>query len=185
MSSLKLLFIVDELEYKWFEFNKLVTNFWFIREFLKRGFDVWISTKSKLFVRDAKGCALCNIARLEKDGEITYSKDFVEFRIEDFDVTFFRPDPPVDIDYINACNVFEFVDLNKVKVINNPLAVRFFNEKMHVNMFAQFVPENIVTNNKDLIIDFVNKMGKAVIKPLNRCFGSGVFILQKKLLNHT
>ena len=30
-----------------------------------------------------------------------------------------------------------------------------------------------------MIIDFVNKVEKAVIKPLNRCFGSGVFVLPK------
>ena len=29
-----ILFIIDDLEYKYFEFNKLATNFWLIREFL-------------------------------------------------------------------------------------------------------------------------------------------------------
>lgn len=179
MNNLSLLFVVDELEYKWFEFNKLVTNFWFIKEFLKRDFNVSITTKSKLFVQNAKGCTICNKAILEPDGEIKYSKDENVLEIDSFNFVFFRPDPPVDIDYINACNIFEFVDLNKVKVINNPLAIRSFNEKMHVNLFPQFVPENIVTNNKKIIIDFVNKTEKAVIKPLNRCFGSGVFTLKK------
>ena len=179
MCIAKLLFIVDELEFKWFEFNKLVTNFWFIKEFLKRNFEVWVTTKSRLYVQNAKGCTLAHFANLETDGEITYSKEEKSFQIEDFDFAFFRPDPPMDVDYINACSVFEFVDMSKVKVVNNPLAIRAFNEKMHVNLFPQFVPENIVTNNKNLILDFVDKNEKAVIKPLNRCFGSGVFVLKK------
>jgi len=157
MKNQKILFIIDELEFKWFEFNKLVTNFWFISEFLKRNIEVWITTKSRLFIQAAKGCALCFMANLEVDGEITYSKDEREFLIENFDVVLFRPDPPMDVDYINACSVFEFVDMSKVKVINNPLSIKSFNEKMHVNLFPQFVPENIVTNSKRLILEFVSK----------------------------
>ena len=179
MIATKLLFVVDELEFKWFEFNKLVTNFWFIKEFLKRGVEVWITTKTRLFIKNAKGCALACVSYIEPNGEIAYQKKEQEFLIDSFNVVFFRPDPPMDVDYINACSIFEFVDMKKVKVINNPLSIKAFNEKMHVNLFPQFVPENIVTNNKNLILEFVNEYDKAVIKPLNRCFGSGVFMLKK------
>ena len=179
MADGRILFVTDDLEYKWFEFNKLVTNFWFIREFLKRGLDVDITIKKNLFIKDAKACTLCNRAKLLENGEITYDKDLKEYLVENYNAVFFRPDPPVDIDYINACNVFEFVDQSKVKLINNPLAIRNFNEKMHVNLFPQFVPNNIVTSSKELIIDYVNKHEKAIIKPMNRCFGSGVFVLNK------
>ena len=175
----KILFVVDELEFKWFEFNKLVTNFWFIHEFLRQGLDVHITTKSRLYIANAKGCTIAYPALLLEDGEITYSKESCSNLIENYDVVYFRPDPPVDIDYINACNVFEFVDSGKVKLINNPLMIRNFNEKIAVNLFPQFVPENIVTNNKELIIDFLERNEKIVIKPLNRCFGNGVFILKK------
>jgi hypothetical protein len=34
---MKILFIIDKLELKYFEFNKLVTDFWLIKEFLERG----------------------------------------------------------------------------------------------------------------------------------------------------
>jgi len=179
MKDKKILFVVDELEFKWFEDNKLVTNFWFIKEFLKLGITVEVTTKSKLFIRNAMGHTICHTSQLQADGEILYEKQSKILPIEYFDAVFFRPDPPVDVDYINACNVFDFVDSSKVKLINDPRVIRNFNEKMHVNLFPQFVPENIVTNSKDLIIDFVNRVEKAVIKPLNRCFGSGVFILNK------
>ena len=32
----KILFIIDKIELKYFEFNNLVTNFWMIKEFLER-----------------------------------------------------------------------------------------------------------------------------------------------------
>ena len=31
----KILFIIDKIELKYFEFNNLVTNFWLIKEFLE------------------------------------------------------------------------------------------------------------------------------------------------------
>ena len=37
-----------------------------------------------------------------KDEDIFYNKGKSKFLINDFDVVFFRPDPPVDINYINA-----------------------------------------------------------------------------------
>ena len=177
MNNKKILFVIDELEYKWFENNKLVTNFWFIKEFLKRNIDVEITTKCSLFIENAQAFALCNTAQIREDDEIFYKKQVSKMLIENFDAVFFRPDPPVDITYINACNVFEYVDTAKTKLVNNPLAIRNFSEKIQVNKFPQFAPSNIVTCSKELILEFVNKYGKAVIKPLNKCFGSGVFLL--------
>ena len=182
MLNTKILFVIDELEYKWFEDNKLVTNFWFIKEFLKSGLHVDITTKRNLFIANAKGWCKSNEAQLIPNN-ITYKKEQNCQPIENYNVVFFRPDPPVDIDYINACNVFEFVDRNKTKLINDPIAIKNFNEKMHVNLFPQFAPRNIVTSSKEQIIDFINNTEKAIIKPLNRCFGSGVFILNKSDAN--
>ena len=51
-----ILFIVDDLELKYFEFNDLVTDFWFIKEFLKRDYKVSVSVKSDLFIENSKGC---------------------------------------------------------------------------------------------------------------------------------
>ena len=55
-----ILFVIDDLELKYFEFNDLVTNFWLIKEFLDRNYDVFIAVKSGLMVEDniAKGVKL-------------------------------------------------------------------------------------------------------------------------------
>ena len=41
---MKILFVIDRVELKYFEFNKLVTNFWLIKGLLERGCEVYIST---------------------------------------------------------------------------------------------------------------------------------------------
>lgn len=173
---MKILFVIDKTELKYFEFNDLVTNFWFIKEFLLRGYEIEVTINKNLFVKSAKGFAITQKAYL-KDENIFLEKEEREFLINDFDVVFFRPDPPVDVDYLSACSVFDFVDDEKTLLINNPKSIRDFNEKLHVNLFPSLVPENIVTSSKELIHDFVLRNEEAVIKPLNDCFGSGVYYL--------
>ncbi len=185
MTSLQqtILFVIDDLELKYFEFNDLVTNFWIIKEFLDRDYEVFITIKSGLMTEGNVAKTLCWQA-YEKDGDIFYKKDEPKkYVIEHFDVVFFRPDPPVDIDYINACSVFDYVDTERTVVINNPIAVKNFNEKFHLNYFPEFAPENIVTANADEIKAFVREHKKAIIKPLNQCFGGGVYYLDTEERN--
>lgn len=174
----KILFIIDDLELKYFEFNDLVTNFWFIKEFLKRDYKIDIAIKSDLFIESAQAFVLSRNSYL-KNENIFYEKPQHKTLINDYDVVFFRPDPPVDINYINACYVFDFVDKNKTLLLNDPTEIKNFNEKFHINMFPEFVPENIVTNNAELIMDFISEKEEAILKPLNRCFGSGVYYMKK------
>lgn len=178
-----ILFVIDDLELKYFEFNDLVTNFWIIKGLLERGIEVYITVKNKLFTQGNVARTICYESYLE-NGNIFYKKDSPKnYIIEHFDVVFFRPDPPVDIDYINACSVFDYVDSERTVVINNPVAVKNFNEKFHLNYFNQYAPENIVTADSQMIKDFVREHKKAIIKPLNRCFGSGVYYLDTEERN--
>lgn len=174
----QILFIIDEVELKYFEFNDLVTNFWFIKEFLKRNFEISISTKNRLFIENFEAYALTFDTYLKNDN-IFYKKEEIVKKINNFDIVFFRPDPPVDIDYINACYIFDFVDREKTLLINDPSSIKNFNEKFHINLFPDYVPQNIITSSKDLIKNFIRQHNEAVIKPLNRCFGSGVYYLNK------
>ena len=71
-----------------------------------------------------------------KDNNIFYDKEnLTEKKIEDFNLVMFRPDPPVDLDYINATYVFDFVDREKTFIMNDTTEVRNFNEKLHAVMF--------------------------------------------------
>ena len=115
-----------------------------------------------------------------KDGNIFYDKKSLkEYKIEDFDLVMFRPDPPVDLDYINATYIFDFVDRNKTFIMNDTTSVRNFNEKLHAVMFNNLMPENIVTTSFNDIIEFLNKEEEIILKPLNQCFGGGVMYLKK------
>ena len=173
-----ILFVIDRLELKYFEFNNLVTNFWLIRELLRNNNNVYITTIDYLSVISGKAYTHC-FKSFEKDENIYYEKDEIIKLIDDFKLVMFRPDPPVDIDYINATYVFDFVDRNKTMILNDPKAIRNFNEKLHALYFSGLMPENIVTSSKSDIINFLNNHEEIVLKPLNGCFGSGVMTLKK------
>ena len=173
-----ILFVIDRLELKCFEFNNLVTNFWIIRELLNENKNVFITTIDKLGMSKGIPFAHC-YESYEKDGNIFYEKTDICKDINDFQLVMFRPDPPVDLDYINATYIFDFVDRNKTLILNDPKAIRDFNEKMHTCKFLDLMPENIVTCSKSDIIEFLNRNEEIVLKPLNACFGAGVMTLKK------
>lgn len=171
---MKILFVIDKIELKYFEFNNLVTNFWIIKEFLDRGNEVFITTIPNLSLKADKAFTKCYETFCD-NGNIFYKDVKIEREIDDFELVMFRPDPPVDIDYINATYIFDFV--TKPRVINSPRAIRDFNEKLHSVYFKELMSENIVTASLKEIEDFLAINKQIVLKPLNRCFGSGVMFL--------
>jgi len=173
-----ILFIIDRIELKYFEFNNLVTNFWLIREMLSENRNVYITTIDGLSLAGRKAYTYCYKV-YEKEQNIFYDKVDIRREIESFKLVMFRQDPPVDLDYLNSTYIFDFVDESKTLVINNPSAVRDFNEKLHTIKFLDYMPENIVTSSKSDIIKFLNEHEEIVLKPLNRCFGAGVMTLRK------
>lgn len=174
----KILFVIDRIELKYFEFNNLVTNFWLIKEFLRREKEVFVTTIDKLSLSNAKAFCKCTKS-FTKGDNIYIETQFEQKPIEDFSIVMFRPDPPVDLDYINATYVLDFVDRQKTLILNETKAIRDFNEKLHANLFHEFMPKNIVTSSLEEIEAFLAQNQEIILKPLNRCFGSGVMYLKQ------
>lgn len=174
----KMLVVIDRIELKYFEFNQLVTNFWMVKGLLENDVETYITTIDNLSLKQGKACANCYKTYLENN-DIFYDKTSLQdFVLEDFEKIFFRPDPPVDSDYINATYIFDFIDRTKTQIINDTKAIRDFNEKLHANYFKEFMPANIVTASKDEIEEFLNIHNEIILKPLNQCFGTGVMYLK-------
>lgn len=176
---MKVLFVIDRIELKYFEFNDLVTNFWIIKGLLQKGCDVYITTIDMLKLKSAIAYTSCYKTAL-KDEDIIYDKEsLTEYKIEDFQLVMFRPDPPVDIDYINSTYIFDFVNRAKTLIMNETSSIRNFNEKLHAVLFKELMPANIVTSSKEDIIEFLNENDEIILKPLNQCFGGGVMYLKR------
>lgn len=171
---MNILFVIDKIELKYFEFNNLVTNFWLIKEFLNRKDKVFITTINNLYLENGNACTRA-YKSYAQNNNIFYNDEMLNFNVEDFDLVMFRPDPPVDNDYLAATYILDFV--KNTKIINDPRAIRNFNEKIHTVLFSDLMPKYLVSANRSRIEDFLNECGEIVLKPLNKCFGTGVMYL--------
>lgn len=98
--------------------------------------------------------------------------------LETMDAVFMRTDPPVNTAYLYATYILDYIDPTKTKVINSPSGIRAANEKMYALQFTEAIPETIVTQEKRVILQFLEQQGTAVLKPLGGKAGEGILFLQ-------
>ncbi|MBW4658088.1 MAG: glutathione synthase [Drouetiella hepatica Uher 2000/2452] len=104
--------------------------------------------------------------------------DRVSVALEEMDAVFMRTDPPVTIPYLYATYILDYVDPAKTLVVNSPSGIRAANEKMYALQFAGAIPETIVSQDKQIIREFVERQGMAVIKPLGGKAGEGILLIE-------
>lgn len=100
-------------------------------------------------------------------------------------LVFVRTDPPVDAAYLSALWLLDAEARRGLRVVNNPAALSWANEKTLILNFPDLIPETLVSGDPDQIKDFVHTQQRAVIKPLDGNGGRGVLVLdaQDKNLN--
>ena len=94
--------------------------------------------------------------------------------LKDLDVIFMRQDPPFNMDYINNTYVLDSAEKDGVKVYNKPSSLRNFNEKISILEYPEFCTETIISSDKKLIFNFIDKYKDVVSKPLNLMGGQGI-----------
>jgi glutathione synthase len=149
---------------------------------------IWITTIAKLTVIAGKAWATLQPIQLVpvQLGENRWIAADKWYRLgepvltclDDFDGVFLRTDPPVNIPYLYATYILDGVDRAKTLVLNAPQGLRAANEKMYALQFQSFIPETIVTQAKNLIRQFVDEKGRAVMKPLGGKAGEGILFLE-------
>ena len=92
---------------------------------------------------------------------------------------FMRTDPPVTIPYLYATYILDYIDPGKTLVFNSPKGLRNANEKMYALQFTGAIPETIVSAEKQVIRDFMERKGKVVLKPLGGKAGEGILLLEE------
>src|SRR3990167_1894840 len=103
--------------------------------------------------------------------------EIIEEPLAELDVLLMRKDPPVTIDYIYLTYLLEIAESQGLRVINKPASLRDVNEKLFTAWFPQCCPKTLVSSKKELILDFVDSVEQAVIKPLNGMGGHSIFRL--------
>ncbi len=102
---------------------------------------------------------------------------------EDIDLTsvsvlFMRKDPPVDAAYLQAAAILDRLP-PAVLQVNPAHSLRLHGEKLIPLYFPGLAPETIVTASAAELLDFLDRHGRIVVKPLEDCSGRGIFALHR------
>ena len=89
-----------------------------------------------------------------------------------------RQDPPFNLEYISSTFILETLK-NKVKIINNPTAIRNISEKLYSVKYQKFMPNTIFTQNIQEIKNFFKKNKYVILKPIHSFSGNDIHLLNK------
>lgn len=169
---MKLLFILDPLDQLK---PKKDTSLAMMREAASRGHTLFVCLQHDVFLRGDQ--AKVRAQQFTFDAETYQVSDYSEYHPADFDAIIMRKDPPFDNEYLYSTYLLEIAASQGATVLNNPSAIRGWNEKLSVTRFPQFAPEFLVTANNALIREFLQQHQDIVVKPLDGMGGSSIFRL--------
>ncbi|WP_414545676.1 glutathione synthase [Nostoc sp. CCY0012] len=152
------------------------------------GHEIWVTQANLLSVVDSKAWAMLQQVELVPvqlvSGRWIAANPWYKLStgcftaLETMDAVFMRTDPPINDAYLYATYVLDCIDQQKTLVINSPSGIRGANEKMYALQFTDAIPETIVSADKQLIRQFLEAKGAAIIKPLGNKAGEGILFLQ-------
>jgi glutathione synthase len=185
LATVKIAFIIDPIDRLDPTHDTSVA---FMEAAQKLGHEVWITRTNLLSVVQGKAYATLERVSLVpvtlgKNRWIAVEQWFqtetpVFLPLETMNAVFMRTDPPVNTAYLYATYILDYVDPANTKVINSPAGIRAANEKMYALQFTEAIPETIVTQEKQVILKFLEQQGTAVLKPLGGKAGEGILFLQ-------
>ena len=182
---MKLAFIIDPIEYLNPGHDTSVA---LMESAQALGHEVWVTQSNQLSVVEGKAWATLAPVTLKPvqrvEGRWVAAESWYEVGdrllclLEQMDAVFMRTDPPVTVPYLYATYVLDYIDSTKTLVINAPKGLRTANEKMYALQFTQAIPETIVSQDKQVIRQFVEAKGAAVLKPLGGKAGEGILFME-------
>ncbi|HEY9876124.1 MAG TPA: glutathione synthase [Candidatus Obscuribacterales bacterium] len=152
------------------------------------GHEVWITQAHSLSVVNSQAWAILEQVQLKPvqlvEGRWVAAQPWYELGdrilqpLEQMDAVFMRTDPPVTVPYLYATYILDYINPAKTLLINAPAGLRAANEKMYALQFTEAIPETIVSQDKAIIREFVDRKGAAILKPLGNKAGEGILYLE-------
>ncbi|WHZ19302.1 MAG: Glutathione synthetase [Rhodanobacteraceae bacterium] len=144
----------------------------------RRGHALRYMQQDDLAVRD--GVAWARLAPLEVRDDTRDWFTLGEARwqplADGIDLVLARKDPPFDTQFLHDTLVLDLAAHAGVRVVNNPQALRDFNEKVAAQWFPQCCTPALVARDRGELRRFAREHGRIVLKPLDGMAGRGVFL---------
>ena len=115
------------------------------------GHEVWVTQSQQLSIIQGKAWAILAQLQPVEAGAGSDAKSQAWYRLspavltslEEMNAVFMRQDPPVNIPYLYATYILDFIDPAKTLVVNSPAGLRLANEKIYALQFPSLIPETI------------------------------------------
>ena len=147
------------------------TSIFIMKEALKRDFEVFQCEMSDLMLKQRLSSQCLQIIN---NNDILETAKKNEIDLASFSFCFMRKDPPVDQDYMNCLHLLNMASQDGANIINNPNAIKIFNEKIFAMEFSDLMPPTIISADSTKIEEFLRIHEEIVIKPLNGMGGDNI-----------
>ena len=155
------------------------TSFFLGLEAQKRNYDIYYYEPKDLSFVDGKVIARCTKIKFQnnlKKSVKIFKKSILN--LVKVKLLLIRNEPPFNQQYINTTFILEHIS-KKIKIINDPKALREVPEKLFSLRLNKFMPPTLISEDLREIKKFFNKNKKVVIKPIESYSGNDVKLLNK------
>ena len=144
-----------------------------------------IQSSYKIFYYDPKNLSIINSKVIAKGFYVNFnykSKKFYKIikkqslNLIKCKFILIRQDPPFNLEYISTTYILDMIK-TKVKIVNNPSAVRNISEKLYSIKYLKYMPPTIFSQNLEEIRFFLKKNKKIILKPIYGFGGNDILLI--------
>ena len=152
------------------------TSFAMMLEAQKRGATIFYMEQADMYLDTGK--AMASVRKVTVRDQAT---DFYDLSpretmaLSDINVLMMRKDPPFDSEFLYATQMLSLAEAEGALVVNNPQALRDYNEKLFTSWFPELIPATRVTRSAQLVRDFHAQYEDIICKPLDGMGGASIF----------
>ena len=163
------------------------TSIFLAHEAQKLGYKIFYYTPSNLSIIKNKTYANGVFVKFNYEKKKFY-KIYKKQKIfvENLKFILIRQDPPFNSEYLITTLILD--GLKKVRVINNPTAIRNVSEKLYSKYFIKYMPNTLFSKNIVEIKKFYNQNKSMIMKPINGYGGNQIHLIKnnfnKKLITN-
>ena len=158
---------------------KTDTSFFLGLEAQKRNYDIYYYEPKDLSFIDGKVIASCSKVMFQnnKKKPVIIVKKRIILNLIKARLLLIRNEPPFNQQYINTTFILEHI-VKKIKIINDPKALREVPEKLFSLRLIKFMPPTLISEDLEEIRKFFSKHKKVIIKPIESYSGNDVKLLR-------
>ena len=144
----------------------------------KKGYKIYYFEPENLSFLNGKVVAKCKYIKIYNRKKKFFSLlKTINFNLEKSNVILIRNDPPFDNRYFYTTFLLNHIS-KKVRIINDPSAVRNVSEKLFSINFMKYMPPTLISENLNEIRNFFKRNKAVVAKPVNGFSGNNVILFK-------